>query len=134
MPRPNVDWRDLTMMAGEWRWAREGTLSVARFALPNGAERFSLSCDPARKTVTLRQPSYATGEQPLTITTTSTRRVVTGQGSGSAPYVIAVTFAANDPLLDAIAFSRGRFMIETGLDWSIAPSHPEISRVIEDCR
>ncbi len=122
------------MMAGDWRWAREGALSVARFTLPNGTERISLTCDPARKTVTLRQPSYATGEQPVTITTTSSRRVVTGKGSGAAPYAIAVTFAASDPLLDAIAFSRGRFMIEHGADWSIAPTWPEISRVIEDCR
>ena len=44
-------------------------------------------------------------------------------------------FAPNDPLLDAIAFSRGRFVIEqTGQPPLVLPPHAEIGRVIEDCR
>jgi len=43
--------------------------------------------------------------------------------------------SARDPLLDAIAFSRGRFALEAaGLETLYLPAWPELSRVIEDCR
>jgi hypothetical protein len=42
---------------------------------------------------------------------------------------------ANDPLLDAIALSRGRFLISDGRGPVLAvPSWPEAARSIEDCR
>jgi hypothetical protein len=43
--------------------------------------------------------------------------------------------AATDPLLDAIAFSRGRFAVEApGLPTLILPTWPEPARVVEECR
>jgi len=51
------------------------------------------------------------------------------------PAALAVSLAARDPLLDAMAFSRGRFAVETaGLPTLYVPSWTEVSRVIEDCR
>ena len=42
---------------------------------------------------------------------------------------------ARDPLLDAMAFSKGRFALEVaGLPTLYVPSYPEVTRVIEDCR
>jgi hypothetical protein len=42
---------------------------------------------------------------------------------------------AQDRLLDAIAFSRGRFSVEiAGTPRLILPSWPEPARAIEDCR
>ena len=41
---------------------------------------------------------------------------------------------SNDPLLDAMAFSKGRFAIELDLMKLYLPSWPEVTRVIEDCR
>jgi hypothetical protein len=46
-----------------------------------------------------------------------------------------VVLPARDALLDAIAFSRGRFALEAaGLETLYLPSYPEISRVVQDCR
>jgi hypothetical protein len=71
----------------------------------------------------------------MTIQTSSTRRPVTGSAQPGPPPAIAVIFAPNDPLLDAMAFSRGRFAVETaGKPTLYVPSWPEVSRVIEDCR
>ena len=53
--------------------------------------------------------------------------------SGTPPYV-AAELAAQDPQLDAMAFSRGRILI--GLDGAgdlILPIWPEFTRVVEDC-
>ena len=48
---------------------------------------------------------------------------------------LAVTLDARDPLLDAMAFSRGRFAIEVaGQPALYLPSWSEVGRVIEDCR
>ena len=42
---------------------------------------------------------------------------------------------ARDPLLDAMAFSRGRFAVEvSGGPTLVVPAYPEVTRVIEDCR
>jgi hypothetical protein len=42
---------------------------------------------------------------------------------------------AQDPLLDAMAFSKGRFAVESaGLATLYVPPYPEVTRVIEDCR
>ena len=50
------------------------------------------------------------------------------------PQVIA-RIDARDPLLDAIAFSKGRFVVDVvGLPTLYVPSFPEVTRVIEDCR
>ena len=42
---------------------------------------------------------------------------------------------AYDPLLDAIAFSRGRFTVESESGaMLVLPAWPEPARVVEDCR
>ena len=52
-----------------------------------------------------------------------------------SPGMVTAELPARDPALDAIAFSRGRFALETaGLATLYLPSWPEISRVVEDCR
>ena len=64
-------------------------------------------------------------------TSTMTRPMVAEPGAAS----LVAALVARDSLLDAIAFSRGRFAIEAeGLDPLYVPSWPEMSRVIEDCR
>lgn len=46
-----------------------------------------------------------------------------------------VQLPAADPLLDQMAFSRGRFLVtaEGGLSL-VVPAWPELARVVEDCR
>ena len=49
--------------------------------------------------------------------------------------VNAAELPAADPLLDQIAFSRGRFLVRAaGAGELVLPSWPEPARVIEDCR
>jgi hypothetical protein len=46
-----------------------------------------------------------------------------------------VELGARDALVDAIGFSRGRFVVEGGgLAALVVPAWPEILRVAEDCR
>lgn len=109
----------------------EGSLSVARF----GGNTLVLSCDRSAGMVTLMRPGSAQGHVPMTVITSNMTRPITGMAVATNPPVIAATLTARDGLLDAMAFSRGRFAVETqGLPTLYVPSWPEVSRVIEDCR
>jgi hypothetical protein len=117
-PRP-VDWQDWPVTPGRWRY--DAATRSASF----GSVR--LACIPAA-----RQLVFATGVPapgPVTIRTTSTVRALPASPDGQ------VRLAAADRLLDAIAFSRGRFTVEVpGRAPMVLPPHAEIGRVIEDCR
>ncbi len=67
----------------------------------------------------------------MTLRASSTLRSVTATQGGLGSIAV---FEARDPLLDALAFSRGRFGIAiAGIETSV-PTWPEITRVLEDCR
>lgn len=69
----------------------------------------------------------------MTIRTETTQRTLTAERFGSQMIIAGVS--ASDPLLDAMALSKGRFAVEVeGEATLLLPSHAEVSRVIEDCR
>ncbi|MCT2401702.1 hypothetical protein [Novosphingobium mangrovi (ex Huang et al. 2023)] len=126
---PAPDWRDRPATPGNWQWSATATGSTAAFA----GGQFAMRCDRARQTVTLtRAVAGASGQVPMTIATSDvTRALVAVPVAGG----VAVTLSARDPLLDAMAFSRGRFAVEVaGSTPLYVPSWTEVSRVIEDCR
>ena len=128
-----ADWRDAPQTPGTWRWAMIAGRSTASYAAPGQSPLATLACDAAARATILWTNSAATGPEPLVVTTTSLRRVLT---AGPVPTGgTAAALPAADPLLDAMAFSRGRFMLESGRSAPLyLPAWPELSRVIEDCR
>jgi len=61
--------------------------------------------------------------------------VVSTDGMNRGFVGTTVALSARDPLFDAIAFSRGRFVVTgTGVSPLIIPAWPEAARSIEDCR
>ncbi len=101
---------------------------MARF----GQGLLDLRCDRAAGQIVLLRSGAAQGEMPVTVLTSSRTQTLTGSGDGTN---VTLRLSARDPLLDAMAFSRGRFAVEVaGLPTLYLPSWPEISRVIEDCR
>lgn len=130
-PAPLLHWRDAPITPGSWTWSDASGASSARFA----GGILELRCERASGSILLLRAGAATGPVAMTISTTSARRTVTAQPFAGPPATIAASFAAHDDVMDAIAFSRGRFAIEVqGLAPVFAPSWPEVSRVIEDCR
>ena len=131
-PAP-ADWRDAPQTPGTWRWRMEGDRSVAEYAPYAGQPLARLTCDPMVPATILWRNWPAIGATPLTVTTTGTRKLLTALPDGAGGAI--VSFVPTDPLLDAIAFSRGRFMVEMpGAPVLYLPAWPELSRVIEDCR
>jgi len=128
--RQIANWRDAPITPGTWRWRMEGARSVARFA----GDALVLSCNREAGTITLIRPGAADGAVPMTIQTSTLNRTLSATPEPGPPPVIALTMSARDGLLDAMAFSRGRFAVEVaGLPTLYVPSWTEVSRVIEDC-
>ena len=127
------DWQDWPLTPGTWRYARENGGTRAIFAQAGGVPQLSLRCDLNGRQLILSRPGAASGA--MTIRTSSATRAVPVQVmTGSAPSTQAV-FTAREPLLDAMAFSRGRVVIEQqGARTLVVPPYAEIGRVVEDCR
>lgn len=129
----NGDWRDWPVTKGTWRYQRDNRGSRAIFAPPQTVTRLELRCDPANRRVLIVREGQTDGR--FTIRTSSTTRTIQVRPINAASLERAAELAGRDPLLDAIAFSRGRFVIEqTGAPTLVVPVYAEIGRVIEDCR
>jgi hypothetical protein len=113
-----------------------GGRSKASFGLPGAAPVAWLECDKPIATLFLaRTGSGGEAHVPLAVTTTTGTRPLLSEPLLSPPGWLVAEIKARDPVLDAIAFSRGRFVFEAAGQPTLAlPSWPEVSRVIEDCR
>lgn len=108
------DWRDLPLAPGDWSY--DSGTSEARYG------DFSLRCDSGRRQVVATR---AGASGPLRLRTTYGERVLPAGGA----------LPAEDPLLDEMAFSRGRFTVDgPGAAPLVLPAWPEPARVVEDCR
>jgi hypothetical protein len=118
-PAPSqAGWEDAPQTPGDWAYAN----GVATFGLP-GQPRLTMACTGG--TVRISVIGGQTG--PLTVRTETATSAIQATG-GTA------ILQARDPLLDAMAFSKGRFAIEGGGSALYVPAWPEVTRVIEDCR
>lgn len=130
------DWRDWPLTPGDWFYRQDARGSVALFGAAGAPAAVSLRCDLAARSVRLSVLRNA--PMPLTVRTSSTLRTlatVVAQADAGAPVYIVSDLAVSDPILDAMGFSRGRFVIEqAGAAPLVIPAYPEILRVTEDCR
>lgn len=133
--REFANFLDAPQTPGDWTFDREPGASIAQFVSPANMVEFTLRCDAATRRVELSRPGRAPDGVPMRIRTETAERLVSAvPATGGAP-MLATQLSATDPLLDAMALSRGRFAVETtGLRTLYLPAWPEISRVIEDCR
>jgi hypothetical protein len=128
-----ADWRDAAVTRGVWRYSRDPRGSVAMFG-PVGADALAvLRCDRQGGRIFLSVPGST--PRALTVRTSSTARAVQLGATGGVPPYLAATLAPSDPLLDAIAFSRGKLALAiSGTAPLILPVWAELGRVVEDCR
>ena len=108
----------LPLAPGQWSYVTTTTGSEARYDAV-----LALRCDRASRVVTIER--FGAGAAALQVATSSVTRTLPAGGR----------LLAGDPLLDAIAFSRGRFLVSGGATGVVAiPAWPEAARSIEDCR
>jgi hypothetical protein len=135
---PNANWIDAPLTPGSWVYQDFGPGNGKRslFSNPENTFYFSLSCATGPDGVQVQFSRTGTPSKrylAMTIRTETAQRTLTGERFGAQMIIAGVP--ATDPLLDAMALSKGRFAVEVEGEAPLyVPSHAEVSRVIEDCR
>lgn len=127
------DWRDWPRTAGDWVYRQDARGSIALFGPVGMDAELTLRCDRAARQLYLSRRGTASAA-PITIRTSSLLRSLPAAPAGDSGY-LAAALAPGDPLLDAMGYSRGQFVVEqAGLPTLVVPAWAEILRVTEDCR
>lgn len=122
----------LTPAAGGWSYRSFPGGSEATFADAGGAQ-LALRCNRVSQTVSIMRSGVPAATATLSVWTTSLSRSVPARFGATG--VLTADVAGTDPLLDAIALSRGKFATSAlGAPMTAYPAWGELSRVIEDCR
>ena len=126
---------DASATPGAWRYEISAGGPTAVFIGSQGRGDFVMSCDQAGGPIRFWRAGTSTAPRTMTIRTeTATRSLQVVQAEDTNPY-LTTSIAGADPLLDAMALSKGRFAIEIeGQPPLYLPAWAEVSRVIEDCR
>ena len=132
VPAP-VDLEAVQPLTGSWAYHRAATGGYAAFVDAAATQRLIVRCNRAARTVSIMRTGVAAAAPTLSIWTTTTSRAVPARFD--ATRTLTADVWATDPLLDAMAFSRGRFATgAAGAPMVAVPAWPELGRVIEDCR
>jgi hypothetical protein len=128
-----ADLSTATPVAGSWTYSSTSGGSEASFVNASALPQLTIRCTLATRRVTVSKP--ASGAAPFLSLWTSAQTRNVPASFNPATARISADVNAYDPLLDAIAFSRGRFGASvSGQPALIVPSWAEPQRVIEDCR
>jgi len=125
---------DAPQTPGTWVYVSEPGESLGLFGIPDPVHPFVIRCDTQTKRIGLARRSKREG--PLTMvvqTETTMRQLVANAVPGYG--LVAAELDAADPLLDAMAITKGRFAIGVEGERTLyIPAWAEVTRVIEDCR
>jgi hypothetical protein len=129
----DIDLATVRPISGTWSYRAIVNGTEAAFTDTAGAGRLAVRCNRAARTLSLARSGVAQAAPMLAIWTSSAARSVPSRFLPTAELV--ADLAAGDPLLDAIAYSRGRFATgAAGAPLVAVPASAEAARVIEDCR
>jgi hypothetical protein len=130
---PAQDLATAVPLPGNWSYAQSADGGEATFSDANSNPQLWLHCTRASRQVTVARP--ATGAAPFITVWTSTKSQDLPSSFNPATNRLSANLWAFDPLLDAMAFSRGRIGFTIGAQTPlVVPPWEEVARVIEDCR
>ena len=131
--QPPRAWEDLDLTPGTWVYSSAPDGPRAAYGVAGGEPLFVVRCDRASRRVLLSRTGTASGQ--MVVRTSYGRRALPVAARTEPLPSLTATLPAGDPLLDQIAFSRGRFTIDVaGLPELVIPAWPEPARGNEDCR
>jgi hypothetical protein len=132
-PPASADWRDWPLTPGTWTYSRNARGNAAQFGASGMPPELLLQCEGARGRIQIARRGATSAN--VNVRTTSVARTLSLQPTPAAPGYVSTELGARDGLLDAMGFSRGRFVIEGGgLPTLVVPAWAEVLRVVEDCR
>jgi len=128
-----IDLEAVQPIGGAWGYRPIAGGSEANYVDAAATVRLQIRCNRAARTVSIVRTGVPAAAPTMAIWTTSLARTVPARFLATKE--LDADVAASDPLLDAIAFSRGRIATAaSGAPMLAVASGPETTRVIEDCR
>jgi hypothetical protein len=134
-PPHSDDWMDEAETPGTWGYENRGNFTLAIFNTPTRGVAFAIQCWQPSREISLIMAGQSVASPTMQVRTEATSRAIAARLSIGEMSNVTAALRGDDPLLDAMALSKGRFAVETeGLPPLILPSWAEVTRVIEDCR
>jgi len=125
---------DAPQTPGTWTYVNEPGETLGLYGQPGQAPSFIIRCGKESKRIALGRVTTQPGPLAMTVQTETTRQNLTANPV-KQENILAVDLDPNDPLLDAMAITKGRFAIVVENETALyLPAWTELSRVIEDCR
>lgn len=133
--QPQGEWTDWPITPGGWVYRQDSRGSLALFG-PSGKDAiFIIRCDKSRRQLILSRSGSVGDKATMRLRASAGLQSYSASNSGGTPQYAAISVSPGDLMMDRIAYSRGRFAVETsGLQSLAIPVSPEFSRVVEDCR
>lgn len=131
---PPAAWVDRVATPGDWSVTEDAGGSIARFGAP---QIFAIRCERGARRITMTRPGTLDAGRAARLTLRSTEAFAAYPltNSPAEPGAVAASLGVDDRLLDAIAYTRGRFLVQTeGAPDLVLPAYAEVARVIEECR
>lgn len=120
-------------IVGNWTYGTTSDGSEATFSNSSGQLQLTIRCTRSTRRVAILKA--APSASPSLWIWTSFEKISLPATYDSSTLRVSVDLGAYDPLLDAIASSRGRIgFSSSGLETLVVPPWADIARVIEDCR
>jgi hypothetical protein len=128
-----TDLRYTMPVAGSWTYLTTAGGGNATFTDAMTRPQLVISCSRATRRVKVSKSASAPSPSLWIWTSSQTRSIPASYDSSAAR--VTAELSAYDPLLDALASSRGRIGFSvSGLDALVVPPWAEVGRVVEDCR
>ncbi|MEO0463810.1 MAG: hypothetical protein AAF127_11815 [Pseudomonadota bacterium] len=127
---------DAPQTPGTWEFEDEPGEKLALFGVNPRQPIFLMRCGEGRIALVRTTSDPQAVRRTMTVTTETTeRRLQTAPVPGRQVPLLASMLDPNDPLLDAMAITKGRFKIAVDGERTLyLPAWAEVTRVIEDCR
>ncbi len=129
---------DAPQTPGDWTYASEPGETLAIYGTSPRDPVFLIRCAGGQIGLARVTTSPSTGQASATRAMSVTAETVNRQLQASpvaGRAIVAATLSARDPLLDAMAITKGRFAVGVEGERTLyLPAWVEVSRVIEDCR
>lgn len=133
--QPTGKWVDWPLASGDWVYRQDQRGSLALFGIPNSDATLLIRCDQNQNRIFISRVGSVGNVASMTLRASSGLQTFPARNSGGTVPYTAISLAPDDYILDRIAFSRGRFAVQTTGQTSLAiPIWPEFTRVVEDCR
>ena len=127
-----ADQSTATPLPGNWTYATTEDGSQTVFTDANNQPQLSLRCLRSIRRVVVSKPATAAAPTLTVWSSTATKSFPATYDAATAR--VSAQIANWDPILDALAYSRGRIAIATNAQQLVVPSCADISRIVEDCR